>query len=204
MEQKIRRSEVEIMAPVGSYESLMAAIQAHADSIYFGVEKLNMRAGSSANFTLDDLARIVAIAREHGIKTYLTVNTILYDQDLEEMHRVLDRALAEGINAVIASDQAAGVDVQCGKCFGSSVSHDDGIFITGKWGVVIKLHFYSGDQCGVCFASDDPELTALFFDKAILMRHKDNACFRQSFSQKFKCFYRRVRIQSRRCFIHQE
>ena len=107
MEQKIKRSEVEIMAPVGSYESLMAAIQAHADSIYFGVEKLNMRAGSSANFTLDDLARIVAIAREHGIKTYLTVNTILYDQDLEEMHRVLDRALAEGINAVIASDQAA-------------------------------------------------------------------------------------------------
>ena len=77
MEQTIRRSEVEIMAPVGSYESLMAAIQAHADSIYFGVEKLNMRAGSSANFTLDDLARIVAIAREHGIKTYLTVNAIL-------------------------------------------------------------------------------------------------------------------------------
>ena len=107
MEQKIKRSEVEIMAPVGSYESLMAAIQAHADSIYFGVEKLNMRAGSSANFTLDDLARIVATAREHGIKTYLTVNTILYDQDIEEMHRVLDRALAEGIDAVIASDQAA-------------------------------------------------------------------------------------------------
>ena len=107
MEQKIKRSEVEIMAPVGSYESLMAAIQAHADSIYFGVEKLNMRAGSSANFTLDDLARIVATARKHGIKTYLTVNTILYDQDIEEMHRVLDRALAEGIDAVIASDQAA-------------------------------------------------------------------------------------------------
>ena len=131
MEQKIRRSEVEIMAPVGSYESLMAAIQAHADSIYFGVEKLNMRAGSSANFTLDDLARIVAIAREHGIKTYLTVNTILYDQDLEEMHRVLDRALAEGINAVIASDSVCPFDRARGTHLDAaqSVEHRIGCFL---------------------------------------------------------------------------
>ena len=103
----VKRSDVEIMAPVGCYESLAAAVQAGADSIYFGVEQLNMRARSSFNFTLDDLARIVATARENGIRTYLTVNTILYDEDLPEMRRILDRARREGVDAVIASDQAA-------------------------------------------------------------------------------------------------
>lgn len=102
----IQRSDVEIMAPAGSYESLMAAIHAGANSVYFGVEQLNMRARSSFNFTLDDLAKIVSICREHGVKTYLAVNTILYDSDLPEMHRVMDRARAEGITAVIVSDQA--------------------------------------------------------------------------------------------------
>ena len=105
--EKIKRDEIEIMAPVGCYESLAAAVQAGADSIYFGVEQLNMRARSSFNFTLDDLARIVATARENGIRTYLTVNTILYDEDLPEMRRILDRARREGVDAVIASDQAA-------------------------------------------------------------------------------------------------
>lgn len=103
----VRRGEIEIMAPAGSYESLMAAIGAGADSVYFGVERLNMRARSSFNFTLDDLARIVATAREHGVKTYLTVNTILYDEDLPVMREVMNRALKEGIDAVIVSDQAA-------------------------------------------------------------------------------------------------
>ena len=100
--EKIKRDEIEIMAPVGCYESLAAAVQAGADSIYFGVEQLNMRARSSFNFTLDDLARIVATARENGIRTYLTVNTILYDEDLPEMRRILDRARREGVDAVIA------------------------------------------------------------------------------------------------------
>lgn len=95
------------MAPVGSYESLMAAINAGANSVYFGVEQLNMRARSSYNFTLDDLARIVNTAKQNSIKTYLTVNTILYDNDLETMRNVMDRAKIEGIDAVIASDQAA-------------------------------------------------------------------------------------------------
>ena len=95
------------MAPVGCYESLAAAVQAGADSIYFGVEQLNMRARSSFNFTLDDLSRIVSEAGRHGIKTYLTVNTILYDEDLPEMRRIMDRARSEGVDAVIASDQAA-------------------------------------------------------------------------------------------------
>ncbi len=103
----IRRDRIELMAPAGSYESLMAAIGAGADSVYFGVGELNMRARSSANFTLEDLARIVAIARENGVKTYLTVNTILYDKDLGTMRSVMDCARREGVDAVIASDQAA-------------------------------------------------------------------------------------------------
>lgn len=103
----ITRKEIEIMAPVGSYESLMGAIQGGADSVYFGVEQLNMRSVSSANFTLDDLTKIVSTCKEHGLKTYLTVNTILYDQDLPAMRDILDRAKQEGVTAVIASDQAA-------------------------------------------------------------------------------------------------
>lgn len=103
----IARKDIEIMAPVGSYESLMGAIQGGADSVYFGVEQLNMRSKSSANFTLDDLSKIVSICREHGLKTYLTVNTILYDEDLPAMHAIMDRAKSENVTAVIASDQAA-------------------------------------------------------------------------------------------------
>ena len=103
----MKRSDIELMAPAGSYESLMGAIQGGADSVYFGVERLNMRSVSSANFTLDDLAKIVAICREHGLKSYLTVNTVLYDEDLPTMRAVLDRAKSEGVTAVIASDQAA-------------------------------------------------------------------------------------------------
>ncbi len=103
---EFKRSDIEIMAPVGSYESLQAAIHAGADSVYFGVGQLNMRSRSAANFTLDDLARIVAIAREHGVKTYLAVNTLLYVEDLPAMRQTMDRAKAEGISAVIVSDQA--------------------------------------------------------------------------------------------------
>ncbi|MBN2743494.1 MAG: U32 family peptidase [Marinilabiliaceae bacterium] len=95
------------MAPAGSYESLMAAIQGGADSVYFGVEKLNMRARSSANFTIADLHEIVRISREHGVKTYLTVNTVLYDDDLPVMRDVIDAAKEAGVTAIIAADQAA-------------------------------------------------------------------------------------------------
>lgn len=101
------RKDVEIMAPAGTYESLMAAIQGGADSVYFGVEQLNMRARSAANFTLNDLHEIVRISHEHGIKTYLTVNTVLYDQDLPMMHSIIDAAKEAKISAIIASDQAA-------------------------------------------------------------------------------------------------
>ncbi len=101
------REDFEVMAPVGSYESLMAAIQGGADSVYFGAEKLNMRARSSNNFTIDDLRKIVDIAGNHSLKTYLTVNTVLYDSELEIMHRLVDAAKESGITAIIASDQSA-------------------------------------------------------------------------------------------------
>ncbi|MBR1445613.1 MAG: U32 family peptidase [Alloprevotella sp.] len=96
----------EIMAPVGSRESLAAALQAGADSIYFGVEALNMRAHSASRFTIDDLTEIVATCREAGVKAYLTVNTIIYGEELPLMQRICNAAHAAGISAVIASDVA--------------------------------------------------------------------------------------------------
>ena len=95
------------MAPVGSYESLHAALQGGADSVYFGVEGLNMRARSSANFTLEDLRNIVSICNEKGVKTYLTVNTVIYNQELQKMRAVIDCAGEAGVTAVIASDLSA-------------------------------------------------------------------------------------------------
>ncbi len=92
------------MAPAGSYESLMAAVQGGADSVYFGVEQLNMRAASSVNFTSDDLRNIVKICTENGLKSYLTVNVVVYDHEIEQMHMIIDAAAASGVSAVIASD----------------------------------------------------------------------------------------------------
>lgn len=111
-------TDIEIMAPVGSYESLMAAIQGGANSVYFGIGKLNMRSRSSQNFTLDDLAKISATCREHGLKSYITLNTIIYDKELEEMKQIVDAAKHNEITAIIASDlsviqyaRAKGVEV---------------------------------------------------------------------------------------------
>ena len=98
--------DYEIMAPVGSRESLVAAIQAGADSIYFGVEQLNMRSHSANHFTIDDLREIAATCTENGMKSYLTVNTIIYDEDTDMMRRIIDAAAEAGISAVIASDVA--------------------------------------------------------------------------------------------------
>ena len=102
----MKREEFEIMAPVGSRESLAAALQAGADSIYFGIERLNMRAHSASAFTMDDLREIAAVCREHGVKSYLTVNTIIYGEDLPLMREILDAAKDAEISAVIASDVA--------------------------------------------------------------------------------------------------
>ena len=103
----MKREDFEIMAPVGCYESLQAAIQAGADSIYFGIEGLNMRARSSVNFTIDDLHNIAQICDQNGLKSYLTVNTIIYDNDMALMRSIIDAAREAGISAIIASDVAA-------------------------------------------------------------------------------------------------
>ena len=95
------------MAPVGSYESLHAAIEAGADAVYFGVEGLNMRSRSSVNFTLDDLRNIASICDEAGVKSYLTVNTVIYDNDIPTCHAIIDAVAGSGVSAIIASDIAA-------------------------------------------------------------------------------------------------
>lgn len=102
----MQRSDFTLMAPVGSRESLFAAIAAGADAVYFGVENLNMRAHSAKAFTIDDLHEIAAICHEHGIESYLTVNTIIYDEERPLMKKIIDAAKAAGIDAVIASDVA--------------------------------------------------------------------------------------------------
>jgi putative protease len=103
----IKASDFEIMSPAGSYESLTAAIRGGADAVYFGLEDLNMRARSSHHFTVDDLHAIADTCKTNGIKSYLTVNTILYDGDIDRMKTILDAALTAGLSAVIASDVAA-------------------------------------------------------------------------------------------------
>ena len=95
---------IEIMSPVGSYESLMAALQAGANSVYFGIEQLNMRARSSNNFTKEDLKRIVEICNNKGVKTYITINTVVYDDELPLMRQIVDSAKENGVSAIIASD----------------------------------------------------------------------------------------------------
>ena len=102
----MKKDDIEIMAPVGSWESLSAALQAGATSVYFGIEYLNMRARSSANFTTDDLHTIVRRCREAGVKTYLTLNTVIYPEDLPLMRTIVDNAREAGVDAVIASDIA--------------------------------------------------------------------------------------------------
>lgn len=102
----MKANNVEIMAPVGSYESLMAAIQAGANSIYFGVGQLNMRSKSSNNFSIDDLVQISNICKENKIRSYLTMNVVVYDDELNQMKEIIDAAKANNISAVIASDQS--------------------------------------------------------------------------------------------------
>ena len=102
----MKRSDFEIMAPVGSRESLAAALKAGANSIYFGIGKLNMRSHSANAFTIDDLKEIAAICHEHGVQSYLTVNTIIYGEDIPTMHEIVDAAKEAKISAVIASDVA--------------------------------------------------------------------------------------------------
>ena len=103
---EMTRKDFEIMAPVGSWESLAAAFQAGADSIYFGVEQLNMRSRSASHFTLDDLRHIAQECNEHGVKSYLTLNTVMYGEDIPLIHQIVDAAKEAGLSAIIACDIA--------------------------------------------------------------------------------------------------
>ena len=140
----MKRTDIEIMAPVGSYESLRAAIAAGANSVYFGIGQLNMRSASAANFTADDMAEINRIAHENGVKTYLTVNTIIYDTELSLMHSVVDRAKAEGVDAIIASDMSVilyayqvGVEVHIStQC---NISNSEAVKFYSQWADVVVL-----------------------------------------------------------------
>ena len=115
VQNNISRSDVEIMAPVGSFESLMAAIQGGANAVYFGVGQLNMRAKSTVNFEASDLQRVAQLCRDNGLRSYLTVNTVLYDNDLADMRHIMEQAAQAGISAVIVSDQAAIMEARrCG------------------------------------------------------------------------------------------
>lgn len=132
------------MAPVGSWESLTAAWQGGADAIYFGIEGLNMRSKSSVNFTLLDLAAIVAWCRQRGMKSYLTVNTIVYDEDIDYMHKIVDAARQAGITAIIASDMASilyarsiGVEVHISTQV--NVSNSEAVRHYSQWADVMVL-----------------------------------------------------------------
>ena len=140
----MRREDIEIMAPAGSYESLMAAIQGGANSVYFGVEQLNMRAGSSNNFTLNDLKNIAKICKKSGVKTYLTVNVVVYDEEIEQMHQIVDTAKESGINAIIASDLAViqyafskGVEVHLSTQL--NISKTEALKFYSQWADVVVL-----------------------------------------------------------------
>ena len=132
------------MAPCGCYEALHAAIAAGADSVYFGVGQLNMRSASAANFTLDDLAKIVDIAHQHGKKAYLTVNTVVYEGEIETLHALLDRAAEENVDAVIVSDQAAilyarskGLEVHISTQL--SISNSETVRFYSQWADTVVL-----------------------------------------------------------------
>ena len=134
----------EIMAPAGNFECLMAAIQGGADSVYFGIENLNMRSHSANNFTREDLPKIVALCRKHGVKTYLTLNITLYDEDLQQAYQTLDIAAAAGVSAVIASDTAAivyarkiGLEVHISTQL--SISNAESLRFYAQWADVIVL-----------------------------------------------------------------
>jgi putative protease len=140
----MRRADIEIMAPAGSYESLMAAIQGGADSVYFGVEQLNMRAASSNNFTIDDLRNIVSICKKNDLKSYLTVNVVVFDHEIEQMHQIIDAAVESGVTAVIASDLSVinyafkkGIEIHLSTQL--NITNVEALKFYAKWADVVVL-----------------------------------------------------------------
>lgn len=139
-----QRNGIELMAPVGNRECLLAAIQGGANSVYFGVDVLNMRSRSANNFSVDELPEIVQTCREHGVRSYLTVNTIVYEQELPLMKQVIDAAAVAGVSAVIVSDQAAisyartvGVEVHLSTQL--SISNSESLRFYSSWADVVVL-----------------------------------------------------------------
>jgi len=147
------------MAPAGSYESLMAAIQGGADSVYFGVEQLNMRAASSNNFTIEDLRKIASICKENRIKSYLTVNVVVYDHEIEQMHKIIDAAVENGITAIIASDLSvinyaslAGIEIHLSTQL--NITNIEALKFYARWAdVVVLARELNLDQVGYIFRS---------------------------------------------------
>jgi U32 family peptidase len=140
----MNRNDIEIMAPAGSYESLMAAIQGGADSVYFGAEELNMRAASSSNFSLDDLRKIAGICHKHRIKSYLTVNVVVFDNEIGQMHKIIDAAVDSGISAIIASDLSvinyafrAGIEVHLSTQL--NITNIEALKFYSQWADVVVL-----------------------------------------------------------------
>ncbi len=132
-----KNREIEILAPAGSFESLAAAAQGGAHAVYFGIEKMNMRARSSYNFKAEDLPRIVSFCREHGLKTYLTLNIVLYEQEIDEAYRIIDLALEQRIDALIATDIAV---IQYARSKGMELHLSTQVNITNSE----SLKFYAG------------------------------------------------------------
>ena len=136
--------DFEITAPAGSYESLTAAIQGGADSIYFGVEQLNMRAGSANNFTLADLKKIARICRKNGLKSYLTVNVVVFDNEIKQMQKIIDTAVSAGISAIIASDFSvityafrSGIEIHLSTQL--NISNAEALKFYSQWADVVVL-----------------------------------------------------------------
>jgi putative protease len=153
----MKRNDIEIMAPAGSYESLMAAIQGGADSVYFGVEQLNMRAASSNNFTLDDLKNIVSICNKNKLRSYLTLNVVVYDHEIDQMRKIIDTAVKSGITAVIASDLSvinyafsAGIEVHLSTQL--NITNAEALKFYSQWAdVVVLARELNLDQVGLIY-----------------------------------------------------
>ncbi len=140
----MQRSDFEVMAPVGSWESLRAAIKAGADAVYFGIQGLNMRSRAAVNFTIENLSAIASECTSYGVKTYLTVNTILYDGDMAKMHDIVDAAKSAGVSAIIASDIAAilyarsqGVEVHISTQ--ANISNTEAVRFYAQWADTVVL-----------------------------------------------------------------
>ena len=179
------RRELEIMAPAGSFECLRAAVQNGADSVYFGVGRLNMRSRSAGNFCPDDLAEVVRICREAGVRSYLTLNIILYEEDLPAMREALDAAAEAGVDAVIASDVAAleyarslGIEVHASTQL--NISNLEALRFYSRWcDVVVLARELTLDQVaeihrgiieeGICGPSGKPVRIEMFAHGALCM-----------------------------------